>query len=391
MSKVYVKKRHALLASIVTALFLLGLGAVWLNRETPEPMGAETVILPFQPDAAGYARAIGPWQWDFPRDHGPHPAFQTEWWYYTGNLTTAEGRRFGFQFTIFRRALTPAQRTSTSEWYTNQIYMAHFTVSDIAGGTFYQEERFSRGAAGLAGAETTPHLRVWIEDWSVQAGHEAAAQVRIRATSADFAIDLTLTSVKEPALHGDNGLSQKGPEPGNASYYYSLTRLATTGTVAVAGKEYAVSGLSWMDREFGTSALSEGAVGWDWFAVHLSDGRDLMVGQIRREGREIEPVFGGLLVSADGRTRYLASADFTITPLGTWQSDHSGAVYPAGWEIAVEFDDTTLQLVLEPLLDDQEVTASVTYWEGAVRVSGDVDGFGYAELTGYAQPLRGLI
>lgn len=391
MNKVYVEKQHALLASIVTVLFLLGLGAVWQARGTAEPIGAETVVLPFQANAAGYARATGPRQWDFPHDHGPHPAFQTEWWYYTGNLTTAAGRQFGFQFTIFRRALTPDKRTSPSEWYTNQIYMAHFTVSDVAGGAFYQEERFSRGAAGLAGSETTPRFRVWIEDWTVQAVNETAKSVQIRAKSNDFAIDLTLTSLKEPALHGENGLSQKGPEPGNASYYYSLTRLATAGTVAIAGKEYAVSGLSWMDREFGTNALSAGAVGWDWFALHLSDGRDLMVGQIRRDDRSTEPVFGGLLVSAEGRARYLASAEFTITPRGTWRSSFSGATYPAGWEIVVNLEDATLQLFLEPLLDNQEVTASVTYWEGAVRVSGDVDGFGYAELTGYAQPLRGLI
>ena len=187
------------------------------------------------------------------------------------------------------------------------------------------------------------------------------------------------------------GLSKKGPEPGNASYYYSLSRLETTGTVEIGDKEFDVSGLSWMDREFGTSALSAGAVGWDWFGIHLDDGRDVMVGQIRRQDGSLEPLFGGLLISPDGTTRYLAPEDFTITPLGSWQSRESGATYPAGWEIALELEGTSLRLELEPLLADQEVLANVIYWEGAVRVTGDAEGYGYAELTGYAQPLRGLI
>ncbi len=390
MNKAYFNKRLLIAVLIAAVLTLPVFGVIWVSNKPMEPIGADTVILPPELDTDGYARAVGPWPWEFPRDHGPHPAFQTEWWYYTGNLTTASGRRFGYQFTIFRRAVTPDQRDSQSEWHTNQIYMAHFTVSDVAGGTFYQEERFSRGAAGLAGAEVSPRFRVWIDDWSVYAPEYSASQMQIKAEGDGFAINLMLASVKAPALHGDNGLSQKGPETGNASYYYSLTRLETTGTVVIGNEEFPVSGTSWMDREFGTSALSAGAVGWDWFAVHLSDGRDLMVGQIRRQDGSVEPRFGGLLVLADGQTRYLSAGMFSITSLGTWQSKHSGAAYPAGWEIAVDLGDSVLQLILEPLLADQELLGSVTYWEGAVRVSGDVEGYGYAELTGYARPMRGL-
>lgn len=375
---------------LVAVVVVPALGLIWVSGRTAELIGAETEILPPQFSSDGFARAVEPWQWDFPRDHGPHPSFQTEWWYYTGNLTTVSGRRFGFQFTIFRRGLTPEQSASAGEWHANQIYMAHFSLSDIAGGTFHQDERFSRGAVGLAGAEALPRYRVWVEDWSVHALDDSARHVRIQARSEGFAIDLELTSVKPPAFHGVNGLSAKGREPGNASYYYSLSRLKTAGTVAIGDKEFTVSGTSWMDREFGTSALSAGAVGWDWFAVQLSDGRDLMVGQIRQQDGGVEPVFGGLLVLPDGSTRYLDAGSFSIVPLGSWQSKRSGATYPAGWEISVSLGDAELQLTLEPLLADQEIVGSVTYWEGAVRVSGDAAGYGYAELTGYARPLRGL-
>ncbi len=390
MNRPYVNFKVLLFSLVVIGIGILLIGALRVSTRPSQPIGADTAILPAAFNTDGFARAIDPWQWDFPRDHGPHPEFQTEWWYYTGNLTTAGGRRFGYQFTIFRRALTPEQRNSASEWYTNQIYMAHFTVSDIAAGTFYQEERFSRGAADLAGAESSPRFRVWLDDWSVQAAADSASTMSIHARADGFAIELVLTQIKGPALHGNGGLSQKGPEIGNASYYYSLTRLATEGTVIIGDEVFSVSGSSWMDREFGTSALSAGAVGWDWFALQLSDGRDLMVGQIRRQDDSTEPAFGGLLVSADGQTRYLPAAAIAITPRGTWQSKHSGATYPAGWEITVDIDGTPLRLALEPLLADQEFRGSVTYWEGAVRVRGDATGYGYAELTGYAQPIRGI-
>lgn len=391
MNRRYVNKRLLWPGLIAAMLALLVFGVMRVSTRPSQPIDAETMDVAADLNTDGFARANEPWRWDFPRDHGPHPAFQTEWWYYTGNLTTADGRRFGYQFTIFRRALTPHQRDSRSEWYTSQIYLAHFAVSDIEGGAFYQEERFNRGALGLAGAEVSPRFRVWIDDWAVFATDNVVSQMFIHAKAAGFAIDLELTPVKGPALHGENGLSRKGSEPGNASYYYSLSRLETTGTVEIGGETFVVTGLSWMDREFGTSALSAGAVGWDWFAIHLDDGRDIMVGQIRHRDGSLEPLFGGLLISADGSTRFLAAEDFTITPVGSWQSKNSGATYPAGWQIELAIGATPLRLKLEPLLADQEVLANVTYWEGAVRVTGEVSGFGYAELTGYFQPLRGLV
>lgn len=362
-------------------------------------------------DPDGFARAIEPRDWQFPRDHGAHEAFQTEWWYYTGNLATADGRRFGFQFTIFRRAILPTaqavENSSSSEWRTNQIYLVHFTVSDITGEHFYHAERFSRGggaALDLAGAEPNERepdapFRVWIEDMQIVALNDDATRQQITAAAEDdgvtFRIDMTLEQTKPPALQGDNGLSPKGDALGNASYYYSLSRLVTEGTITVNGETFAVTGNTWMDHEFSTSALAANAQGWDWFGLIFEDGREMMVGQIRLTddagtGREKEPAFGGLLINADGSTRYLASDAITITPTATWESPHSSAIYPAGWEITVDIGEAQpLQLQLTPLLADQELQSNVTYWEGAVRISGDVTGYGYAELTGYLDAMAG--
>ena len=286
-------------------------------------------------DVTAYARAIEPWDWQFPRDHGAHPQFQTEWWYYTGVLAADAGRRFGYQFTIFRRALSPLISTSESEFRTNDIYMAHFTVSDIASATFYHDVRYSRGGGGLAGATTDPRLRVWLEEWQIQAASDDATILDISAASADYAIDLRLEQVKPPALQGDNGLSAKSAEIGNASYYYSLTRLVTSGRISVGGETYSVRGNTWMDHEFSTSALGENARGWDWFGLIFDNNTELMLGQIRQIDGGIEPVFGGLLIYPDGSARYLDSGDFRIQVTDSWRSPHSDALYPAGWDIEI--------------------------------------------------------
>ena len=338
-------------------------------------------------DISAFARAIEPWDWQFPRDHGAHPDFQTEWWYYTGNLATDAGRRFGFQFTVFRRALSPLKAQSESEFRTNDIYLAHFTVSDIAEGAFYHDVRYSRGG-GLAGATLEPRLRVWLEDWQVRAENDDATLQDISANSADFAIDLHLEQVKPPALQGDNGLSPKSAEIGNASYYYSLTRLITRGSISIGGNTYAVSGNTWMDHEFSTSALGENAQGWDWFGLIFDNDTELMVGQIRQIDGSIESLFGGLLVYPDGNTRYLNADDFTINVVDSWRSPHSDAVYPAGWDIEIHGDDG-FQFSVQPLQADQELhSADIVYWEGAVRISGNVSGYGYAELTGYVGSMQ---
>ncbi len=380
---------------IIALLLLVGL-IILFGISLIEPLGgsaleARTQFAAPPLEHSGFARAIAPWDWRFPRDHGAHPAFQTEWWYYTGVLASESGRRFGFQFTIFRRALSPLASASDSEFRARDIYMAHFTLSDIAARRFYHDERYSRGGAGLAGAtssETLATYRVWLEDWQVFAENDTATMQRIQAANEAFALDLILEQVKPPALQGNRGLSPKSAEIGNASYYYSLTRLVTSGTITLGADSFSVRGNSWMDHEFSTSALGDGAQGWDWFGLIFDNGSELMIGQIRNTDGSIEPAFGGLLVYADGSVRALAASDFTLNVTDTWRSPHSDAVYPAGWDAQVLGADG-FRFRIAPLLADQELHgAGIQYWEGAVQVSGDVSGFGYAELTGYVDSMR---
>jgi predicted secreted hydrolase len=269
--------------------------------------------------------------------------------------------------------------------------MAHFAVTDVDAGRFHSSERFSRGAAGLAGAQASPY-QVWLEDWSVE---EMEPDVyHLRAAQDDVAIDMRLSDLKGPVLQGDRGYSQKGPEPGNASYYYSLTRLESNGTVRVGETAYQVDGLSWMDHEFSTSALGEELVGWDWFSIQLDNGSELMVFQLRREDGTADPFSSGTTVDPDGNTARLGHQDFTVTVNDTWRSSHSGATYPAQWTITVPSKDLILEVT--PYLADQELDTSFIYWEGAVRIVGQhagnrVSGNGYVELTGYAHSMQGQL
>lgn len=342
-------------------------------------------------DTAGFARATEPRPFVFPRDHGPHPEYQIEWWYYTGNLESADGRHFGYQFTIFRRALTADPVPRPSDWGTHNIYMAHLALSDVADEQFYAYERFSRDGAGLAGATGEP-FRVFLEDWIAEGSGPEGMQMHLHAAEDAIAIDLVLENTKPPVLQGDRGLSQKGAEAGNASYYYSLTRMATSGYITIAGQTYAVQGLSWMDREFSTSGLEAGLVGWDWFSLQLDDQREMMFYQLRQADGTVSPYTAGVLVAEDGTTRKLDAADVQLEVLDTWRSPRSGAAYPARWRMTLPDEDLTLEIV--PYLTDQELPVSVVYWEGAVRITGTqngqpVRGSGYVELTGYAETTEG--
>jgi predicted secreted hydrolase len=341
------------------------------------------------PDTAGYARAMEPRDFDFPADHGPHPDFRTEWWYVTGNLSSASGRDFGFQLTIFRSALAPTTPESPSGWATNQAYMAHFTVTDVAGERFLAYERFARGAAGLAGAERDP-LRVWLEDWTLEAGAPGTFPLRLSAGADDVELRLSLAEGKPPVLQGERGLSRKGPDPGNASYYYSHTRMPAEGTLVMDGDTLSVGGAAWLDREWSTSALSDGQVGWDWFALQLDDGWDLMIYRLRRADGGADPLSDGVLVDpAGGRTRLRWGADVTLQETGTWGSPVDGARYPSGWRIRIP--ERRWDLTVEPRVPGQELDLSFRYWEGAVTARGTgeggrpVAGHGYVELTGYAR------
>jgi predicted secreted hydrolase len=335
-------------------------------------------------DRAGFARALAPRPMSFPEDHGPHPDFRTEWWYYTGNLKTSAGRHVGFQLTFFRIALSPAEEPRSSAWATRQLYAAHFAVTDTAGGRFHAASRTSRAALDLAGAQAAP-FRVWVESWFAE-GEGGAT--RLRAREGDVAIDLTVSPAKPVVLQGDRGLSLKGPEPGNASFYYSLTRMPTQGTVRLGAETLEVSGEAWMDREWSTSALGAAVEGWDWFAVQLDDGRDLMVYLLRRRDGTLDPFSAGTLVAADGTARRLEAADVRVETLAHWTSPHSGVGYPARWRLSVP--SAELRLEIEPRQADQELRVGTRYWEGAVAVTGSdagrgVAGQGYVELVGYGE------
>jgi predicted secreted hydrolase len=337
-----------------------------------------------------FARVEAPMDFVFPRDHGAHPAYRTEWWYYTGNLTDQAGNRYGYQLTFFRSALTPDLPERASALATNQIYMAHFALTDEAANRHQSAERFSRGAGGLAGATGEPTYAVWLEDWSVTQSTPGVSQLQARVDGEDgvMALDLTLRERQSPVLHGNRGVSQKGPESGNASYYYSLVQIETTGTLTSQGQTVEVSGVSWMDHEFGTSALSANAVGWDWFSLQLENGAVLMFAQVRTDDGGVIPEFTGTYVAADGTQQLISADDLTVTALQQWVSPRTQISYPSGWRI--DLPTLGMTLTVEPLIENQEMDVSFVYWEGAATVVGTlageaVQGVGYVELTGYGQ------
>jgi predicted secreted hydrolase len=377
---------------VLCGLALLSIAAMLFACVPSQSIAPQSDLVGIPGSASGFQKADGPRSFSFPADHGPHPNFQTEWWYYTGNLESSSGRHFGFELTFFRRAIIPPDQLvpRQSDWATDQLYLAHFALTDVSGKQFYYYEHAERGAVGLAGASAEPLFSVWLDNWSVK--QTAGDQYQLSASQGNLALDLQLHDLKGPILQGDKGLSQKGAGSGNASYYYSLTRLETTGKVSLSGVETDVQGLSWMDHEFSTSALAPDEVGWDWFALQLSDGSELMVYDLRRQDGSIDPYSSGTLVRPDGSSRYLTRQDFQIKVTSTWRSPHSGAVYPAGWVVSLPSEQ--LSLTIKPYLADQELNVSFIYWEGAVQISGQaggkpVTGSGYVELTGYARSMQG--
>ncbi len=382
-------KRNAIIFLLVTAALLTGF--LLFRGGSGDSLPSARLEMP-PVDLEGFARAEGPAPISFPDDFGPHPDYLTEWWYYTGNLDAPDGRHFGYQLTFFRRALVPPQQRPgdrASDWATDQLYLAHFTVTDVSGNSFQFEERYTRGAAGLSGATARPY-RVWLEDWSVESS--GPNLYRLTAAQDGLRLDLILEDLKGPILQGQDGYSPKGPQPGNASYYISQTRLAASGTLTIRGTAITVEGLSWMDHEYSTSALGPDQVGWDWFSVQLNDQTELMLFQLRKENGEIDPFSSGTVVYPDGSTRSLSMNDFEIIVLDQWSSPHSGAEYPGRWRIEIPSEGISLDL--EPFIPDQELRVFFTYWEGAVRISGSNDGApvtgaGYVEMTGYAHSMQG--
>lgn len=327
-----------------------------------------------------------------PEDHASHPDYRLEWWYYTGHLESDEGRRFGYQLTFFRVGVerNPA---NPSRWAVRDLHMAHLAITDVRSGRHAFAELLNRAGVGWAGAETDRY-RVWNEDWSVE---RQGSSHLLRASTPEMAIDLVL-SESRPVFHGENGFSQKGPTPGNASYYYSMTRMPTRGILRLGSQRLAVRGASWMDHEFGTSFLESSQQGWDWFSLQLDDGTDLMMFQLRDRSGRLDPHSSGTLVDPAGRVVRLDHDDFALQPRRTWRSPRTGAEYPIAWDVRVPSAQLTLRV--EPLLDAQELTpemSGVAYWEGAIAADGTrggrpITGRGYLELTGYAgEPMGEVI
>lgn len=347
------------------------------------------------PPAAPFQSATAGYRYNFPRDHGSHPTYRTEWWYYTGHLHTKEGRSFGFELVFFRRAVPPEEiKTLPSKWSISQLYLAHFAVTDITGKRFHFSEKLSREGLGKAGVDES-RLRVWIDDWRVEASTESSAPHSLVAHDGTHAISLTLQPVKPLVTHGVDGISRKGKDVGQASHYYSFTRLATSGKLTIDGESFDVTGTSWMDHEFGSAELGADQVGWDWFSLQLEDDTELMLYRMRRKDGSSDLASSGTAVSPDGRSRHLEVTDFGIEATGTWTSPESKATYPAKWQL--KFPSLDLVLDVVPLLADQELRTSrstrVSYWEGAVAVTGTkqgrpIKGQGYVELTSYAERLK---
>ena len=328
----------------------------------------------------------------FPRDHGSHPEFKTEWWYYSGHLKAVSGETFGYQLTFFRVALARPNPAVKSAWATDTIYFAHLALTDATRQKFSFYEKAQRGALNLAGADTG-RLKVWIDGWQAEMQGDSH---HLTAQSPNFTLNLTLSALKPPVLHGEAGYSRKSATAEVASHYYSITRLATRGQLTLGNKALEVTGTSWLDREFSSGQMAPNQAGWDWFALQLADGTDIMLYLMRLKNGGIDPASSGTLVDSQGKAHHLKFDEFVITPKGSWKSPRSGAVYPSGWSITLPRHGCNLSLT--PTLPDQELStgeaARLIYWEGQVNITGSkngraLSGQGYEELTGYAGSLGG--
>ncbi len=350
-------------------------------------LGLSTVGLSFEPVAPYY-------EFSFPRDHFAHPEFRTEWWYYTGNVTSPAGRRFGFELTFFRRAVEE-EKTGQGSWAIRDLHLAHLALSDLDGGTFYQTERLNRSGPGLAGADLAQG-RIWNGNWQVRwlAPEDRLGRQHLQATSEDFALDLKLSPLKPAVIHGLNGVSRKSAEPGRASHYISFTRLRVSGEVLVGGEIHSVSGSAWMDHEFFSQGLAASQVGWDWMSIQLENNTELMLYRLRRRDGTVDPFSSGTYVDAGGDVHHLSGQDFVMRPGGVWRSPETGGRYPVQWNVSVP----SLEIVLECQTDlpSQEIVSlrevGPNYWEGAVTFQGtvrgeEIRGVGYLEMTGYDKPI----
>jgi predicted secreted hydrolase len=355
------------------------------------------------PVDADWRAALPGWDYAFPRDHFNHSEFKTEWWYFTGNLQDAKGRRFGYQLTLFRQGVRPqsARGGETSRFILNDLKFGHFALSDVASQEFFSWQKLSRGAFGEAGfgesgepapASSALSRLAWLENWSVE--YAADGRFLLKAGAPEAGLELTAVSSKPWTIHGANGVSQKAEGEGHASHYYSATRMSSHGTLQVRGRTYAVTGESWFDHEWASNQLAPGQSGWNWMSLQLSDGSELMLYQMRLSQGGLDPASSGTWVEPNGRCIPLRRDDYELSPVDFWTSKKTGARYPVAWRVRVPSLGLDLT-VRTPMQNQEMVFPMVAYWEGLVDAEGalkgqTVRGRGYVELTGYAGPLRGL-
>jgi predicted secreted hydrolase len=344
---------------------------------------------------ADWKQAVGAWKWTFPRDHGSHPEFRTEWWYFTGNLVDQSGKRYGYQLTFFRQGVALHPGNPDNPWSIRDLYLAHFTLTDGAAGAFSYAERLSRKGPGLAGA-AEGGMDIWLLNWSAKMQGDT---IRLEARHQGMELSLELVPRKPIIFHGQNGLSKKGAKEGQASYYFSHTDLKTRGLVRTSQSQsrISVAGTSWFDHEFGSNQLAAEQVGWDWFSLHLSGGQDLMIYFLRRSDGSIEQTSSGTLVSRTGIAKHLKLSDIKVEVIDRWKSPKSGGTYPSRWHITIPSEN--IELLVTPLVAAQELitkgSTGIVYWEGAVEGKGksmdqEVTCEGYVEMTGYAGSLGGI-
>ncbi len=329
--------------------------------------------------AADYKVALPGYEYLFPRDHFDHPDYQTEWWYYTGNLKSPDGHRFGFELTFFRQGI--ARDKDLSPWHIRDLYMAHLALSDLTGRHFYHTERINRSGPGIAGVNQHTGM-IWNGNWQA---HVADDTQQLRGIGEEFEINLSLKTDKPPVIHGRNGISQKAEGAGRASHYISFTRLLATGSIELNGTTYQVGGTSWMDHEFFTESMGPGESGWDWLGLQLDNNTELMLYRLRHKDGSVDPYSSGTYIDATGQSFFLSVKDFTMTPTGeTWTSLQSKGTYPLRWHVSIP--SRGLELDVATPLNSQELTTTIgpSYWEGAVNVTGSTPGVGYLEMTGYA-------
>ncbi|MGB2671425.1 MAG: lipocalin-like domain-containing protein [Candidatus Acidiferrum sp.] len=348
-------------------------------------------LLILQPLAAQYRTAVPGYRFEFPRDYFNHPDFQTEWWYYTGNLKSTNGHRYGFELTFFREAVSrdPSQ---SATWDVKDIYIAHLALSDLDGRHFYHAERTNRAGPGIAGVNESIG-RIWNGDWQIQ---WQGSDQKLLAIDSRFQLHLTLHSEKPPILQGENGVSQKAEGAGHASYYISLTRMAATGSLELRGESLEVAGLAWMDHEFFTHQLESNQIGWDWLSLQLEDHTELMLFHIRRKDGSLDPFSAGTYIDAQGKSTHLRANDFVLQPLAeNWTSLVTHATYPIAWKVAIP--KLGIELETHTPLPGQELAGNATflpaYWEGAITLAGrrekiPLNGVGYLEMTGYDHPVK---